>query len=555
LCNNFSKIFNSVADKHAPLKSKKCIDKPVPYMNKTLKQAIYKKRMLQNTYNKYKTSKHWEKYRKQRNLVTKLKRKSINTYFIERCVGGCKNKSFWPTVKPFLTNKGTIVKKDTILFENETLINDQAQVCDIFNDFFVNVAKDIGQNSISFDDNHPSLNSIRQNKKHEVELSFNPVSDSFISKQIDKLSSKKATGHDGISAKLLKYSKPSVIKPITAMVNLSFESSIFPDSLKIAQVAPVHKKNSTLDKGNYRPVSILPIMSKIFERSINTQLTEFFDNHFNPYLSAFRSGYGCQSTLLKIIEDWKKSLDDNKFVAAILMDLSKAFDCLPHDLMLLKLGCYGVSEQALGLIKDYLSNRKQCVKLGSHASNLKAIYKGVPQGSILGPVLFNIFINDIFSFVNKCDLYNYADDNTLSYSDSNVENLVQNLESDSQSLIQWFSDNHMQANPDKFQAIALGKKSKDHNLTFNVNGSNIPCDDDVKLLGVTIDFRLKFDIHISNICKKASRQLNVLKRIGKHLCKLGKLNIYYSFILSNFNYCPLTWHFCGETHTKKIEKI
>jgi len=166
------------------------------------------------------------------------------------------------------------------------------------------------------------------------------------------------------------------------------------------------------------------------------------------------------------------------------------------------------------------------------------IYKGVPQGSILGPVLFNIFTNDIVSFVNKCDLYNYADDNTLSYSDSNVENLVQNLESDSQSLIQWFSDNLMQANPDKFQAIALGKKSKDQHFTFNVNGSNIPCDDDVKLLGVTID-----------------RQLNVLKRIGKHLCKLGKLNIYYSFILSNFNYCPLTWHFCGETHTKKIEKI
>ena len=162
----FSKIFNSVADTHAPLKSKKCIDKPVPNMNRTLKQAIYKKRMLQNTYNKYKTSKHWEKYSKQRNLVTKLKRKSINTYFIERCVDGCKNKSFWPTVKPFLTNKGTIVKKIQFFCENETLINDQAQVCDIFNDFSVNVVNDIGQNSISINEKHPSLNSIRQNKKH-----------------------------------------------------------------------------------------------------------------------------------------------------------------------------------------------------------------------------------------------------------------------------------------------------------------------------------------------------------------------------------------------------
>ncbi len=217
--------------------------------------------------------------------------------------------------------------------------------------------KDIGAGSIPINENHPSLNSIRKNLKYDKKLNFTPVDQSFICKQIDKLSSKKATGHDGISANFLKLSKPSVIEHITDMVNLSFQSSTFPDSLKIAQVVPVHKKNSTLDKGNYRPVSILPIVSKIFERSINTQLTDFFNNHFNTFLSAFRPGYGCQSTLLKITEDWKKSLDENKYVAAILMDLSKAFDCLPHDLLIMKLGCYGVSDQALDLLSNYLSNR------------------------------------------------------------------------------------------------------------------------------------------------------------------------------------------------------
>ena len=484
-------------------------------------------------------------------MVTSLKRKSANKYFIERCVGGFKNKSFWPTVKPFLTNKGAIVKKDTILCEKDNLISDQAEV---FNDFFVHVAKDIGSGSIPINENHPSLNSIRKNLKYDKKLNFTPVDQSFICKQIDKLSSKKATGHDGISAKLLKFSKPSVVEHITDMVNLSFQSSTFPDSLKIAQVVPVHKKNSTLDKGNYRPVSILPIVSKIFERSI-TQLTDFFNNYFNTFLSAFRPGYGCQSTLLKITEDWKKSLDENKYVAAILMDLSKAFDCLPNDLLIMKLGCYGVSNQALNLLSNYLSNRKQCVKLGSNLSSFKDIYKGVPQGSILGPVMFNIFIHDLFDFVHKCDLYNYADDNTLSCSDANIENVVESLESDSQSLINWFSDNQMQANPDIFQAIAIGKKTKDQSINFNLKGSTIPCDESVKRLGVTFDFKLKFDKQISSICKKASRQLNVLKRIGKNLCKLGKLNIYYSFILSNFNYCPLTWHFCGEVHTKKLKNL
>ena len=237
------------------------------------------------------------------------------------------------------------------------------------------------------------------------------------------------------------------------------------------------------------------------------------------------------------------------------MDLSKAFDCLPHDLLSLKMKHYGLTDNAVSLINSYLSNRKQCVKIGSFKSDFQQLYKGVPQGSILGPVLFNIFINDIFNFVKKCDLYNYADDNTLSRADKDINIVKQDLENDSLILINWFSDNKMQANPDKFQAIAIGSKTQKHKLEFNINDINISCDEDVKLLEVTLDFKLNFSSHVSNICRKASRQLNVLKRLSKQLCKLGKLNIYYSFIMSNFNYCPLTWHFCGEVNAKKMENI
>ena len=142
---------------------------------------------------------------------------------------------------------------------------------------------------------------------------------------------------NGISAKILKLAKPVIAKSITGLIKATILHSQFPDDTKNPMVTLLHKKNSTLDKANFRPVSILPAISKIYERSINEQLTSYFNQHFNIYLSAFRPGYGCQSTLLRIIKDWKQALDENKYIAAILMDLSKAFDCLPHDLLLLKL--------------------------------------------------------------------------------------------------------------------------------------------------------------------------------------------------------------------------
>jgi hypothetical protein len=140
-------------------------------------------------------------------------------------------------------------------------------------------------------------------------------------------------------------------------------------------------------------------------------------------------------------------------------------------------------------------------------------------------------------------------------SDKTLEKVISALEEDSNSLINWFSANKMQANPEKFQAISVGIKTHDKNVMFNLNGINLSCEDEVKLLGVAIDFKLSLNTHISNICKMAVRQLNALKRIGKHLNHLGKLTIYYSFIMSNFSYCPLTWHFCGEQNTKKKKKI
>lgn len=391
--------------------------------------------------------------------------------------------------------------------------------------------------------------------KTDANFKFQKVTSEKVEKIINKVNVKKATGADGIPAKIVKASKSVVAPQLTSLINLTVDTGIFPDKLKEAQVTPLHKKSDPLLKSNYRPVSVLPIFSKFYEKIFEIQLYDFFDSIFNPYLCAFRRGHGCQTTLLRLLEDWRKALDKNLYIAAVLMDLSKAFDCLPHEILLDKLLAYGVSPHSVSLLKSYLSDRKQQIKVNGVLSSWADIQKGVPQGSILGPLLFNIFINDIFYFVKHGTLYNYADDNTLSFSSPDYDHLISTLESESQVLIDWFKENKMQANPDKFQVIAVGKRTFAKNPSIQIQQNILSCEETVKLLGIDIDYQLKFDAHISNLCRKASQQLNVLKRIGSFLNRLNKLTIFHTFILSNFNFCPLAWHFCTEKNSKKLEKI
>ena len=275
-----------------------------------------------------------------------------------------------------------------------------------------------------------------------------------------------------------------------------FSEADFPSEMKSARVTPIFKKEDPLQKKYYRPVSVLPIQSKIFERAMVDQLNDHFRGLFHPFLSAYRRGYSCQSALLALTEDWRSALDRGHFVGAILMDLSKAFDCLPHKLLLEKLRAYGLSEPAVSLINSYLSDRKQCVKMGNSQSSPLSMSKGVPQGSVAGPILFNVFLNDIFYFINDTYLYYYADDNTVSYSNIDFNAMKQTLEAEGNVLVDWFTDNQMEANPGKFQALAVGKKTQNRKPTFSIKGADIECTDEVKLLGVTIDYLMNFDTHI-----------------------------------------------------------
>ena len=255
------------------------------------------------------------------------------------------------------------------------------------------------------------------------------------------------------------------------------------------------------------------------------------------------------------MEKWQTHLDNHEVVGALLTDLSKAFDCLPHHLLIAKLHSYGFDTKSTVLITDYLRNRKQRVKLNGICGSWMEILRGVPQGSVLGPVLFNVFICDLAYLISEDSLLNYADDNTLSAHASNTESLQSALLTETNKIMEWFRVNYMKANPSKFQILTVGKdKKKDFRISID-HTDIIESENFVKLVGVYIDNQLTFDKHIHEMCVKAGRQLNILKRLSTKLSEESKLCIFRSFILSHFNYCPIVWHFCSRYNIVKLERI
>ena len=284
---------------------------------------------------------------------------------------------------------------------------------------------------------------------------------------------------------------------------------------------------------------------------MHSQMHDYMKNKLSIFLCGFQELMNAQNCLTYLVETWRKGLDNSNKCGVLLTDLSKAFDCLPHDLIIAKLQAYGFDYLALKLIHSYLTGRKQRVRVNASYSEYAFIDFGVPQGSILGPEIYNYNSNDLFLFM-LLSIANYADDNSPFTVAQTIPQVISNLEADAENILWWLKYNGLKANPDKFHLLLT---DKDESLSMKVSTFDIQNTHSQKLLGVTLDNKLTFTPHVTNMCTKASQKLHALGRVSGYMNLKQRKIIMNSFILSQFGYCPLVWMFHSRELNTRINKI
>ena len=565
----FDNIVLDILNRHAPIKHKYLRANEAPFMNKEYKRAIMVRSKLRNDYNKKPDNQKFTAYKKQRNICTNLlKNIKFNFYNNLNPASISNNKTFWKNVKPMFSDKKTSNININLVDKND-IISDDNKIAECFKNFFENAVKELGivmdpnillksthedliLHNIEKFKNHPSIIKIKEVVNLDDTFIFNFITLDNMVDKINNLDITKSNPLNSIPSKIV-ITNSDIFAPILYNnFNNNINNGTFPSKLKTADITPTHKKNERILKENYRPISILPAISKIYEKLLADQLNIHFEKILSKFQCGFRKGFSAQHCLIYMIEKWKKSLDNKGAAGALLTDLSKAFDCLDHGLLIAKLEAFGLDYPSLNIINSYLSNRSQRVKINSRYSSPWESMYGIPQGSILGPLLFNVYLCDLFLFLNESTIINYADDNTPFAIAQDNESVIKLIEHDSNILFLWLANNMVKANPSKSHLLL---SSKQNNLYGLINNYEIKNSGNEVLLGITFNNELNFSEHVSNLCTKASNKLHALARISQYMNQNQKRVIMKAFIQSQFGYCPLVWMFCSRTINTRINNI
>ena len=494
------------------------------------------------------------------NMIRKAKQEQYQTY-IETNKG--KPGSIYKLFQEVGAGKGFrkqlgIVSLNT---DENSHIEDPSEIANTFNDFFVNVASKIKEPA--HPSNHDKLKDFCNNKiSQDTAFKIPTVDKEKVLKYLSNIDTSKATGTDNIGPRLLKLAAPCIAEEITFICNNSIRSSCFPDKWKEAKVSPLHKNGPLEEINNYRPISVLPVLSKVLEKHVSDSLTIYLNenNLLHMTQSGFRSHHSCETALSHMTDSWLKAIDDGNMVGVVLVDFKKAFDLVDHDILLTKLKIYGIRNDALSWFESYLSQRQQQVSINNTKSSFKSVTCGVPQGSILGPLLFLLFINDLPLYTNNVSTDMYADDTTLSDIQTSQEAIERNLQIALNELHIWCKNNGMVLNSAKTKVMLITTNQKRQRL--NKDCLNLHYNDDAlqtitndKILGVYVDNNLMWSEHIKHISKKIASNIWLLSKIKMFLSQEHRVQFYKSYIQPHIDFCNIVWGSTSETNKLKILRL
>ena len=366
-----------------------------------------------------------------------------------------------------------------------------------------------------------------------------------------------SAGQDGIDIKVIKSVINNLLQPLSHICNLSLTKGNIPNELKIARVVPIHKKGTKNNFSNYRPVSVLPAFSKLFERLVYDRLINYFDK--NNVLSENQFGFRkYRSTCLALntlVDRFHDTIEKNELMIGLFIDLSRAFDTMSHEILLRKLNFYGIRGIALDWIADYLSNRKQFVMYNNVKSKMADVNIGVPQGSILGPLLFLIYVNDLSNISNKLSYIQFADDTNIFITGKSLLNISTIVNEEMLLINEWVSNNRLSLNISKTNYMIMSSQAKKYDsndCVISINGITLERVHETKFLGIILDDKLIWKSHIDFICNKISKCMGILIKARKVLGTNPLLILYNSLVKPYFTYCIIIW---GNTYTKYLHKI
>ena len=549
------KTMQDTADMYAPVVEKKEQNrkKYVPWFTNELKEMIKSKNELLQDYFNHGIQSYKARIKALSNRITQIKRdlkKKFITDKVEEANGD--SRKCWK-ILDLVTNRQKVKE----VKEPDMMTQEKANRC---NTFFATIGMEI-QKKLGINPQTTDFNNITQPPNCPA-FKFNDDKQSTIEKLIDKIRIDVATGEDNIGAKIIKDAKHTISPILTKIINKGYQTNIFPSCMKKAVIKAIHKKDSMDDISNYRPISILPTLSKVFERAAVDQLVTYLEE--NKLLSnnqhAYRKQHSTITCLVEVINHIHKLLDNNRCTAIASLDLSKAFDSISHELVLEKLSKLGLQTNAILWVKSYITNRKQSTKFKNFTSNEETVSSGIPQGSIMGPLLFLCFTNDLSEvFKDECKMVAYADDTQLIVDAKNLTQLKIKMERVITLAQQWYQKNSMKNNIGKTEILLVNTSHKNETIKIKIvdEGTQIKLESKshIVVLGIIIDNKLNWTKQVNAVKRKSMNATRNIHRINHLLPMKQRIQLYHAIISPLFSYADIVWGGCGKKESQSLQRV